>query len=476
MHNYKSSRVAILLISLIVIGISSCRSYKNLPDAPQVDAQGIIRDTSTLKRDSIAADTTTIANIPWKEYFTDPILQSLIAESLEKNIDMQIAINRISQAEVSLGMARAAYLPTLSASARISHTRRSTGDSGTDILGYTSNINSIGFSASWEIDLWGKLSNQSKARYANYLNTFAYKNLIQTTLISNVARTYYTLLALDKQLQITKETVVLLQKSAETMAALQEAGQQNAAAVEQSKALLYRTQLSIPTLESQIRKQENALCVMLGRKPDSVDRDSISSQKVPESLAYGVPLQLLAKRADVKQAELSFRAAYALTNVAKANLYPSFTISSANIGFASGRFSDLFKPESIAAEIVAGLTQPIFNRKQVRGNYKIAQAQQEEALLNFRITVLEAGQEVSDILYSYKASLTKNEYRDKQITSLLNAVDFTQELLMAGEANYTEVLNAQQNLLSAQLSKIDDKLEQLTYSVNLYKALGGGTN
>jgi NodT family efflux transporter outer membrane factor (OMF) lipoprotein len=344
------------------------------------------------------------------------------------------------------------------------------------VLGYVTNVNSVGFSASWELDLWGKLSNQSKARYANYLNTYAYKNLIQTVLISNIARTYYTLLAFDEQLQITKETVVLLQKSAETMADLKEAGQQNAAAVEQSRALLYKTQLSIPVLESQIRKQENALCVMLGRKPGNVDRDSMASQKVPESLSYGVSVQLLAKRADVKQAELSFRAAYALTNVAKANLYPSFTISSANIGFASGRFSDLFKPESIAAEIVAGITQPIFNRKQVRGNLKIAQAQQEEALLNFRITVLEAGQEVSDILYSYKASLSKNEFRDMQITSLTNAVDYTQELLMAGEANYTEVLTAQQNLLSAQLSKVDDKLEQLTYSVNLYRALGGGTN
>jgi NodT family efflux transporter outer membrane factor (OMF) lipoprotein len=441
-----------------------------------MDVQGIIRDTSNVKSDSISVDTTTIANIPWKEYFTDPKLQSLVNEGLSNNVDMQIAMNRITQAEVSLEMARAAYLPSLSAAARITHTRRSTGANGTDVLGYVTNVNSVGFSASWELDLWGKLSNQSKARYANYLNTYAYKNLIQTVLISNIARTYYTLLAFDEQLQITKETVVLLQKSAETMADLKEAGQQNAAAVEQSRALLYKTQLSIPVLESQIRKQENALCVMLGRKPGNVDRDSMASQKVPESLSYGVSVQLLAKRADVKQAELSFRAAYALTNVAKANLYPSFTISSANIGFASGRFSDLFKPESIAAEIVAGITQPIFNRKQVRGNLKIAQAQQEEALLNFRITVLEAGQEVSDILYSYKASLSKNEFRDMQITSLTNAVDYTQELLMAGEANYTEVLTAQQNLLSAQLSKVDDKLEQLTYSVNLYRALGGGTN
>ncbi len=258
------------------------------------------------------------------------------------------------------------------------------------------------------------------------------------------------------------------------MLALKESGQQNAAAVEQSNALLYSTQLSIPQLENQIRQQENAISFLLGRKPGIIERTAIDRQNVSANLAYGVPLQLLAKRPDVKQAELSFRAAYALTNVAKANFYPSLTISSASFGLSSGYFSDFFKPENIAANIIAGIAQPIFYKKQLRGNLKIAQAQQEEALLNFQSTVLAAGQEVSDILYSYQTSLNKNENRGKQIKSLTNAVDYTHDLLIAGEANYTEVLSAQQSLLSAQLSRVADKLEQLTYCVSLYKALGGG--
>ncbi len=469
MHKHIKGRYYLLLIAIVAIGFSSCRSYKNLPEAPQVDTKGLIRDSI------VNSDTTTIANIPWKEYFADVKLQALIAEGLNNNLDLKIAMQRIQQAEANFSMSRGALLPSVSAGLQMNHTRTSAKGGETNVLGYYSNVTSLGFSASWEIDLWGKLNNQSKARYANYLNSFEYSNLVQTTLIANIAKAYYSLIALDEQLKITKQTIGLLEKSTQTIAELKEAGQQNAAAVEQSKALLYNTQISVPQLETQIRRQEDAICFLLGRVPGGVDRDSISTEVVAPNLQYGVPAQMLAKRPDVKQAEFSFRAAYALTNAAKANFYPSFTITNATLGLASGGFADLFKPESVAAQLMAGLTQPIFNKKQIRSNYKIAQAQKEEALLNFKSVVLSAGQEVSDILFGFNASLRKNEYREKQITSLTNAVDYTQELLTAGEANYTEVLNAQQSLLNAQLNRINDKLEQLTYSVSLYKALGGGT-
>jgi multidrug efflux system outer membrane protein len=214
--------------------------------------------------------------------------------------------------------------------------------------------------------------------------------------------------------------------------------------------------------------------MLLVRKHGIIERTSINDQLVNTNLKIGVPAQLLSRRPDVKQAELNVLAAYATTNAAKASFYPSLTITSASFGLSSGDFSDFFKPEKLAANIAAGLTQPIFNRRQLKGNLKIAEAQQEEALLNFRNNVLLAGQEVSDLLYGYESSLKKNDFRDKQINSLVNAVDYSQDLLIAGEAIYTEVLSAQQDLLSAQLSQIDDKLEQLIYSVNLYKALGGG--
>jgi multidrug efflux system outer membrane protein len=467
---YKRRKLGILIIVLVAAALTSCQSFNHLGVLPHADTDSIFRDVVS------NSDTTTIADIPWREYFTDQKLQALIAEGLEQNVDMQIALTRIKQAEANLSMARGNRLPGVSVGFQIDHTRTSSGENGRDILGYTSNQNSLGFLASWEVDLWGKLASKSRAQYANYLNSFEYKSLVQTELIANIANKYYNLQALDRQLQITKETIVLLQENAETMAALKEAGQQNAAAVEQSNALLYSTQLSVPALESQIREQENTICLLLGRKPGQIERTSIGEQTVNTNLRIGVPVQLLSRRPDVKQTELNVLSTYATTDAARASFYPSLTITSASFGLAAGYFSDFFKPENIAANIVAGLTQPIFNRRQLKGNLKIAEAQQEEALLNFRNIVLLAGQEVSDILYGYESSLKKNEFREKQIISLSNAVDYSKDLLIAGEAIYTEVLSAQQDLLSAQLNQVNDKLEQLTYGVNLYKVLGGGTH
>lgn len=464
---YKQRKLGILI--LVLAALTSCQSYNHLVISPHAGTDSIFRDVSN-------SDTTTIADIPWKVYFTDPNLQALIAEGLEQNIDIQIALTRIKQAEAKLSMEKGNRVPDVSAGFQIDHTRTSSGNNGRDILGYVSNQNSLGFLASWEVDLWGKLASKSRAQYANYLNSFEYKNLVQTDLITNIANDYYNLLALDRQLQITRETIVLLQESATTMEALKEAGQQNAASVEQSNALLYSTQLSVPALESQIREKENAICLLLGRKPGQIERTSIGEQTINTNLKIGVPVQLLSRRPDVKQTELNVLSAYATTDAARASFYPSLTITSASIGLAAGDFSDFFRPENIAANIAAGLTQPIFKRHQLKGNLKIAEAQQEEALLNFRNTVLRAGQEVSDVLYGYESSLKKNEFRERQIASLTNAVDYSKDLLIAGEAIYTEVIIAQQNLLSAQLNQVNDKLEQLTYGVELYQALGGGSH
>ncbi|MBS5979565.1 MAG: TolC family protein, partial [Dysgonomonas mossii] len=299
-------------------------------------------------------------------------------------------------------------------------------------------------------------------------------NLIQTSLVANIATTYYSLLALDEQLKITKETIGLLKESTATMTDMMQAGLLNRAGVKQSEALLYNTQVSVPTLESQIRQLENSLSVLVGRKPGPIYRTAIKDQSVPTQLQYGVPAQMLAKRPDVIQAEMGFRYAFEMRNVAQRSLYPSLTLGTSTIGYASNTLSQFFQPANILANIVGGLTQPIFAGNQLRGQYKVAKAQQEEALLTFEQTVLKAGQEVSDIMYIYESSLRKNEDRAKQVEALFTAVDDTKVLLKAGEANYTEVLNAEQNLLQAQLGQVNDKLEQLQATVNLYRALGGG--
>lgn len=465
----KYIKSGILLGVILSMGLTSCgvlnsSKYKS----PEINTDNIFRDETP-------TDTTTIANIPWREYFSDPALQALIDEGLTNNYDLRIAYTRIQQAEAGLYVAKSAYFPTIALAGQVTHIQKSISNGKERVLGYNGGDQwGLGFAVQWEADIWGKMKSKTKAQYANLVSSQAYRNLIQTSLVANISTTYYALLAMDEQLKITKETIELLKESTATMNDMMEAGLLNRAGVKQSEALLYNTQISVPDLEYQIRQLENSLSLMLGRKPGPITRTSIQDQPVPNSLATGIPAQMLAKRPDVLQAEMGFRYAFEMKNVAQRSLYPSLTLSTSTVGYASTTLSQFFKPTNILANIVGGLTQPIFAGNQLRGQLKVAKAQQEEALLTFEQTVLTASQEVSNIMYDYETSLRKNEDRARQVEALSTAVDDTQSLLKAGEANYTEVLNAEQSLLQAQLGQVSDKLEQLQASVNLYRALGGG--
>jgi NodT family efflux transporter outer membrane factor (OMF) lipoprotein len=449
-------RIKYILVSVIALeaGLSSCQvlnSYKS----PETDLTNLYRAEDD-------TDTTVIARMPWNAYFADTCLHALIAEGLEQNFDLRIAYTRILQAEAALTTANSAYFPTASLTGQVTHSEPE--------ARHNTQLD-LGVAVQWEADVRGKLNRQARARHAQLLNSHVYRHLIQTSLIANIATSYYTLMALDEQLRITDKTISLLKESSDAMQAMMEAGLLNAAAVEQSKALLYNTQISVPGLENRIRQLENSLSVMTGRKPGPVERQNIRIQNLPEKLKYGVPAQLLSYRPDVRQAELNFRSAFEMKNAAQAALYPSVTLS---VNAGTSMIENFFKPENILANIAGSITQPLFAGNQLRGQLKIAKAQQEEALLNFEKALLTAGQEVSDILYAFESSSRKNELRTRQIETLATAVYFTQELLKAGEANYTEVLTAEQNLLQAQLSQVSDKLEQIQAVVNLYRALGGG--
>lgn len=459
----------IVLLGLIVsIGLPSCQ-FVNKYKTPDIDSEGLYRSQAS-------TDTTTIANIPWKEYFSDPVLQALIEEGINNNFDLKIAYTRIKQAEANLGIARAAYFPEVALVGSVTQNRQSIKmGKEKDVLGYHNENYALGISVGWELDLWGKLNRQSRSSYAQFLNSHAYRNLIQTSLVSNIATSYYSLLALDEKLHVTQEMIKLQKENVATMEAMLEAGLLNGAALEQSKTQLYDTETTVPDLISSIQQTENSICEMLGRKPGYVYRAKFSDQTVPQELAVGVPMQMLAKRPDVQQAELNFRSAFELTAAAQASFYPSVTLSNQSmIGYGATTLSKFFKPENIIANIVGSITQPLFAKKQLLGQLQIRKAQQEEALLTFEKTVLSAGQEVSNIMYTYETALSKDESRSNQVKAANNSVFFTQELLKAGEANYTEVLTAQQNLLQAQLGQVNDKLQQLQACVDLYRALGGG--
>lgn len=471
--NGKEIKKMVLSGLVILGGLSSCQ-VTNKYKSPEVESGNLFRD-------EIPIDTVTIASVPWWEYFNDPFLQTYIIEALNNNFDMLIAQERIKQAEVALGMARAAYFPDVALAAQAEQNRLSNADPLTGMpqkknnFAYHKETYTLGIVASWEFDLWGKLNRQSRAKYAQMLNSYAGRNLVQTSLISNMANSYYALLALDMQLGYTSDMIVLMEENLETMIAMKEAGMTNSAAVEQTRAALAEAKISVPDLENKIRQIENAICVLLGRNPSLIDRSSLEQQIVPNYLEHGIPAQMLARRPDVNQAELAFRSAFELTNAAKASFYPSISLSSGMIGFTTvNTLSQFFKPEHLFASIAGGLTQPIFARRQLMTQYKVAKSDQRIALLNFEKAVLSAGQEVSDILFTYESSLRKNRDREVQVGSLNKAVSYTQELLKAGEATYLEVLTAQQGLLKAQLDQVSDKLQQLQAASDLYRALGGG--
>jgi outer membrane protein TolC len=257
------------------------------------------------------------------------------------------------------------------------------------------------------------------------------------------------------------------------MRALKEAARVTEAAVVQSEAQRYAAEVTIPDLKQSIRETENALSILLGRVPSAIQRGNLENQATAAVLQTGVPAQLLANRPDVQQAELNFRYFFELTNVARASFYPSLSITG-SAGLSALSPANLFRPGAIAASIGAGLTQPIFNQRLNRTRLAVAKAQQQEALLNFENTLLIAGREVSDAMSLYETAIEKMNIRSSQMSALQTSVQYSQELLRNGFANYTEIITARQSLLQAELGGVNDRLQQLQATVNLYRSLGGG--
>ncbi len=417
------------------------------------------------------SDTTNLALTPWQDLFTDPLLQAYISEGLDNNPDLQIAIQRVAESEAYFEQSKAALLPGINAKATGNYTRNS--ESLSQNSRRETGSYQLGIEAGWELDLWGKLRSAKRAAYANLLATDAGRKAVETRLISNIATAYYNLSALDAKLEITQQTVQNDINMIETFKILKESGRVTSAAIVQSEAARYAAEVTIPDLEQQIREVENALCLLLGRTPGEIQRNPLSAPLDATLLKTGVPSQLLDNRPDVMQAEYDVMSAFEMTNSARAYFYPALTLT-ASTGFASGTLDNLLDPASFAANIIGGLTAPIFNKKINVTRLKVSKAQQESALLNLRYMLLNAGQEVNNALGLYETATRKIDLRQQQLTALEKSVEYTRELLTYGSSSYIEVLAAQQSLLGAQLNSVNDHLQQLDAVVSLYRALGGG--
>lgn len=467
-----SKSISIFIVPLLLASIlSSCiatKSYKQ-PDIQTEDLYPFAQ---------VALDSTTLANMPWEEVFQDPQLQDLIEEALHHNLELQEAIQQIFIAEADFYEGRMRMLPSLGAAGSISYSDQSDnsvnfGSGLDDVTVPASQMYSLSLNASWELDVWGKLTSAKKASFAALLQTQATRRAIQTRLIAQVANSYYRLLALDRQLEITKQTVANRAEDVQTIKSLKESGLVTGVSVQQSIANKYSAQVTVPELQQQIIEQEHALSVLLGRAPGTVERSNLAQQVPLDSLATGMPAQLLRNRPDIVAAEYSFRSAFALTNNARAQFYPSFRLT-AEGGYQSLEASDLLQPGSIFYNLATGLTQPLFNNGQNQALLKRSKARQQQALLQLEQTVLDAAQEVSNSLSQFQKAERKIELSQLQLEALKKAVSYSRELLRYGEANYVEVLTAQQNYLSVQLSQVNYQLQQLMAGVNLYRALGGG--
>lgn len=454
---------AIFYIAGIAAVMSSCNLYKPY-SRPEINARGLFRDPVSVN-DTLVSDTTTLADLSWEQMFTDPQLQTLIRLGLERNTDLQTALLRVKEAEANLMSSRLAYLPSL-------HLAPQGGVSSFDKAkaNWTYTLPAV---ASWEIDLFGKLLNTKRAAKVSLMQSEDYRQAVQTQVIAAVANYYYTLLMLDKQLEITRETAVLWEKNVETMRAMKEAAMVDEAAVVQSEANSYMIAATIPEIESQIRQTENSLSLLLRQAPQRIRRGKLDEQHLPEVLNTGLGIQLLANRPDVRAAEMNLAATFYNTHIARSAFYPQLSLTG-TAGWTNEAGNMVLNPGKLIASAVGSLTQPIFNRGVNVARLRIAKAQQQEALLAFEQSLLNAGGEVSDALNLYQAAQDKLILRVKQVNSLQKSVEYTQELLTLGTSTYLEVLTAQQSLLNAQLSEISDEFQRIQAVVNLYHALGGG--
>ncbi|WP_417557414.1 efflux transporter outer membrane subunit [Mesoflavibacter zeaxanthinifaciens] len=454
------------LVLMLALTLQSCFVAKDYT-RPELEETEHLYRTDNLPQDSIS-----LADVSWKDMFKDQYLAQYIEEGLQNNLDIRVAIQQIAIANAYMKQGKAGYLPTLTGTAQATHQELS---ENSQFGGFFSSLDQyeLSGSLSWEADIWGKIRSNKRAGEASYLQTVAAHKAVKTELISAIASTYYQLLALDEQLQITEKTIATRDSSVYTIKALKDAGNVTQVAVDQYIAQFNNAKALKVDLQAAIFRTENTLNFLLGRPAEPIERSKLTEQQLDEKITLGVPATLLRNRPDVIASEYNLINAFELTNVAKSNFYPSLTLTASG-GFQSLELDKLFNANSLFATVIGGLTQPIFNQRKIKTQHEVAKAQQEQALLNFKKTLLTAGNEVSNALYVYNAETEKFEYRKNEVEALRQAEANSEELLQNGLANYLDLLTARESALNAELNVIDNKLQQLLSVVTLYEALGGG--
>lgn len=444
------------IIIALVLTLTGCSFYADF-ERPEVSNLHELYDADTTY--------TRLADYSWREFFTDTLLQKYIERGLEYNIDMRTAELNILEAEAALEAAKNAFLPSVSASLQ------------TTLSGGSGNGASFSYSliptASWEVDVFGKLRNAQRGAEVALMQSHLREQAVKSKLIATIANNYYTLLMLDEQLKTSRHTLTTWEENIRTLTALKRAGKATEAAVLQAKANRFSVEGSVLTLERQIVEQEEALATLMGVLPFEIERGTLADQKFPEEFSLGVPLELVSLRPDVLQAEANLATKFFAVNEAKAAFYPSITLTGSG-GWSDATGKAISDPGGFILKMVGGIVQPIFARGVNKARMKIALAQQDAALLQYRQALLNAGAEVNTALKKWQISKERYSIDLKQIVTLRAAVWNTQLLMKYGSASYLEVLTAQQNLLNAELAQSTDRYSEIQGIIQLYYALGGG--
>lgn len=453
----------IILIALSAV-LGSCGIYKGYERPADMVTDSIfgVKYQTT--------DTASLASLGWKELFTDPYLQALIDTALVRNTDLRTAQLRVEQALVGLRIARMDYLPSINLVPEGAFSSFDNYDHVKTGINWTYNV---AVAASWELEVFGKKTNVKRQAKVSAQMAKDYQQAVRTGLIAGVATQYYTLLMLDEQLRIAHSTSEKFSESVRVMRAMMNAGMANDVAVSQLEGAWFQVEAAVQDIRKAISELENSLSTTLCETPHPIVRGKLADASFPTTLQTGLPAALLSRRPDVRAAENNLAAAYYATNVARASLYPSLSLSGV-AGWTNNLGGTVVEPAGLLLNAAGSLFQPIFNATELKGKVQIARAEQKAAALAFQQTVLNAGAEVNNALTRYQTVVEKEVWRAKQVASLVNAVAKTEKLMQHTSTTYLDVLTAQQSLLQAETAQAQDTYEKISAVVELYRALGGG--
>ena len=456
-----------LLVILFCLVLSSCGLY-NKYERPEVDTQGLIRDAVSDIDTLAVQDTASFGNLPWREVFTDPQLQKLIEQGLEKNADLQNAALTVQMYETMLKAAKLAFLPAVQFGSNNGMGTISTLHTNPSV---TTKAYSLPVTASWTLDLFGNILSQKRSTQMKMLGMKDYQMAVRAQIISGIANSYYTLLMLDKQVEIVDEMSRMSKETWEMMKLQHQLGRVRSTGVQSAEAAYLSMQTRANDFKRQIRATENALCLLIGQAGQQVPRSTLEAQSLPTEFSTGVGVQLLQNRPDVHNAEMQLAACFHDVQTARSQFYPTISIG------ATGAFTNSngsLNPGKWLTTLFANLTQPIFARGALIANLKVSKIQYEQAFNTWQKSILSAGNEVSNALVTYNTYDANSKIEEERIAVLTKSVEDTKALYRSSSSSYLEVLTAEQNLLNAQLAKVSDDFSKMQAVVSLYTALGGG--